>query len=136
MKQEVPTLNSDFRKDIVYGPNVIQKSSGIDLFCKRIKKIIFTTDVAVIANCDADEVLAVYPWTHNTRILEASASVTPIPILARIGGELTKGLRSVTVDRFAEEMGVNGVVLNAPTTYETISIVRRGLVVPICLHCN
>lgn len=131
MKQEVPKLNSHLKKDLVYGPKVIEEASGIELFGKNIKKIIFTTDVAVIANCDADAVLAVYPWTPNTRILEAISSVAPIPILAGIGGGLTKGLRSVTVGRFAEEMGVNGVVLNAPTTYETITVVRKGLDVPI-----
>lgn len=131
MNQEIPKLNSHLRKGIVRGPRVIEKASGIELFGKNIKKIIFTTDVAVIANCDADAILAVYPWTPNTRILEAISSVAPIPILAGIGGGITKGLRSVTVGRFAEEMGVNGVVLNAPTTYETITVVRKGLDVPI-----
>lgn len=131
MNQNIPKLNSNLRKDIVRGPKVIETASGIELFGKNIKKIIFTTDVAVIANCDADAVLAVYPWTPNTRILEAISSVAPIPILAGIGGGITKGLRSVTVGRFAEEMGVNGVILNAPTTYETIGVVRKGLDVPI-----
>lgn len=131
MSKVVPKLDSNLRKDIVRAPKVIEEATGIELFGKNIKKIIFTTDVAVIANCDADAVLAVYPWTPNTRILEAISSVAPIPILAGIGGGLTKGLRSVTVGRFAEEMGVNGVVLNAPTSFETIRVVRRGLDVPI-----
>jgi len=131
MNNEVPKLTSNLKKDVVIAPKIIEQASGIEIFGKNIKKIIFTTDVAVIANCDADAILAVYPWTPNTRILEAINTVATIPVLAGIGGGLTKGLRSVTVGRFAEERGVSGVVLNAPTKYETIKAVRVGLDVPI-----
>jgi putative N-acetylmannosamine-6-phosphate epimerase len=87
--------------------------------------------VALIANCDADAILAVYPWTPNTRILDAISRVANVPILAGVGGGLTKGLRSATVARFAEENGAQAVVLNAPTGLETLKSVRQIVDVPI-----
>ncbi|KRL04144.1 hypothetical protein [Liquorilactobacillus oeni] len=130
-KEKIPNLSSELRADIVETPEIIRRASGINLFGKRIKSIIYTTDVAVIANCNADAVLVVYPWTPNTRILDAVSTVSNIPILAGIGGGLTKGLRSAVVGFFAEESGAQAVVLNAPTTIETIQSVKKAVDVPI-----
>ncbi|WP_010580606.1 hypothetical protein [Liquorilactobacillus vini] len=130
-RKNVPNLTSKLRSDIVTAPTTIRNASGINLFGKRIKSIIYTMDVAVIANCNADAVLAVYPWTPNTKILNAIATVSNVPILAGIGGGLTKGLRSATVGFFAEENGAQAVVLNAPTTLDTINSVKRVVDVPI-----
>ncbi|MCP0885807.1 hydrolase [Ligilactobacillus sp. WILCCON 0076] len=130
-RKEVPILDSALRSDIVKAPTVIKNASGINLYGKRIKSIIYTMDVAVIANCNADAVLAVYPWTPNTKIIDAISTISHVPILAGIGGGLTKGLRSATVGLFAEEHGVQAVVLNAPTTIETIAQVDKFVDVPI-----
>lgn len=96
----VPALNSELRTDIVKAPETIKNATGINLYGKRIKSIIYTMDVAVIANCNADAVLAVYPWTPNTKIIDAIATISHVPILAGIGGGLTKGLRSATIGLF------------------------------------
>ena len=80
-----PNLTSKLRTDIVQAPSAIKAASGITLFGKKIRSIIYTMDVAVIANCDADAILAVYPWTPNTRILQAVATVANVPILANQG---------------------------------------------------
>ncbi|WP_311407515.1 hydrolase [Liquorilactobacillus uvarum] len=130
-KKNVPNLTSKLRSDIVETPSVIRDASGINLFGKRIKSIIYTMDVAVIANCNADAVLAVYPWTPNTKILQAISTVSNVPILAGIGGGLTKGLRSATIGFFAEENGAQAVVLNAPTPLETLVSVGKVVDVPI-----
>ncbi|WP_461213558.1 hydrolase [Lacticaseibacillus sp. GG6-2] len=130
-KQPIPNLTSALRNHGVESPDVIRKASGIRLFGKRIKTIVYSTDVAVIANCDADAILAVYPWTPSTRILDAIGRVANVPILAGVGGGLTKGLRSATVARFAEENGAQAVVLNAPTGIDTLLSVRRMVDIPI-----
>jgi pentose-5-phosphate-3-epimerase len=130
-KPIIPNLTSALRSNIVESPDVIRKASGIRLFGKRIKTIVYSTDVAVIANCNADAILAVYPWTPSTRILDAISKVANVPILAGVGGGLTKGLRAATVARFAEENGGSAVVLNAPTSLETLHSVRRMVDIPI-----
>lgn len=127
----IPNLTSKLRQNIVTSPECIGSASGIKIFGKKIRSIAYTTDVAVIANCDADAILAVYPWTPNTRILDAISRVANVPVLAGIGGGLTKGLRSATIGRFAEEMGASGVVLNAPTKINTILTVRKAVDIPV-----
>ncbi|MDV7757230.1 beta/alpha barrel domain-containing protein [Liquorilactobacillus mali] len=129
--ENIPNLSSKLRADIVETPAIIQQASGLKLFGKKIKSIIYTTDVAVIANCNADAVLVVYPWTPNTRILEAVSTVSNISILAGIGGGLTNGIKSTVVGLFAEENGAQAVVLNAPTPVETIRNVKKAVDVPI-----
>ncbi len=127
----MPELSSELRQSIIEMPKVIREASGISIYGKRIKSIIYTMDVAVIANNDADAVLAVYPWTPNTRILSAISQVAQVPILAGIGGGLTSGNRSSRLGTFAEEHGAYGVVLNGPSDLTTISVVNEAVDVPI-----
>lgn len=127
----IPDLSSELRSDIVESPKVINEASGIRIFGKVIKSIIYTMDVAIIANCNADAVFAVYPWTPNTKILESVSLVSKVPVLAGIGGGLTKGIRSATIGFFAEENGAQGVILNGPATNETIQNVQKAVDVPI-----
>ncbi|WP_353726690.1 hydrolase (plasmid) [Lactiplantibacillus plantarum] len=131
LKKEIPSVTTDLRSDIIELPDVIQNASGIRIFGKVIRSIVYSMDVAVIANCDADAVLAVYPWTPNTKILQAVSTAANIPVLAGIGGGLTRGLRSATVGFFAEESGAAAVVLNGPTNIDTIKEVRRVVDIPI-----
>lgn len=131
LKKEIPNVTTDLRSDIIELPDVIQNASGIRIFGKVIRSIVYSMDVAVIANCDADAVLAVYPWTPNTKILQAVSTAANIPVLAGIGGGLTRGLRSATVGFFAEEAGAAAVVLNGPTSIDTIKEVRRVVDIPI-----
>lgn len=130
-EKAMPELFSELRQSIVHLPKVIRNASGISIYGKRIKSIIYTMDVAVIANNDADAILAVYPWTPNTRILSAISQVAQVPIFAGIGGGLTSGKRSARLGAFAEEHGAYGVVLNGPTDVETIRAVNETVDIPI-----
>lgn len=131
LEKKAPNVTTDLRSDIIEMPQAIRQASGIKFFGKTIKSVIYSMDVAVIANCDADAVLAVYPWTPNTRILQAVSTVANIPVLAGIGGGLTKGLRSANIGFFAEEAGASAVVLNGPVSVSTISEVRKVVDIPI-----
>ena len=46
-------------------PECIQNCTGIRVFGKRIRSLVFTTDVSIIRNCNADAVIAVYPFTPS-----------------------------------------------------------------------
>lgn len=127
----IPELSSELRQSIIKMPKVIREASGISIYGKRIKSIIYTMDVAVIANNDADAILAVYPWTPNTRILSAVSQVSQAPIFAGIGGGLTSGNRSARLGTFAEEQGAYGVVLNGPADIHTIEVVNESVDIPI-----
>lgn len=130
-KKFVPVIESTLRKRIVDVPHEIYDASGIKIFGKRIKSLIFSTDVAIIKNSNADGVIAVYPFTPQLSITQAIIEVSPSPVFAGVGGGLTTGARSIDIALDAELHGAFGVVLNAPTPNELINEMRKRIDIPI-----
>lgn len=106
-------------KDIVRVPEIILEASGIKIFGKLIRSIIFTTDIAIIRNTNANAVIAVYPFTPHPAITKSIIEAADIPVFSGVGG-LTQGARSSYMSMFAEAQGSLGVVLNGPTPLETV----------------
>ena len=132
MKQNyIPEVTSNLRKNYVKVPEATRLCSGIRIFGKRIKSFIFTTDVAIIKNNNADAVMAVYPFTPQSAITQAILAVSDIPVVCGVGGGLTHGIRSANIALHAEFQGAIGVVLNAPTPHETINHVRQHIDIPV-----
>jgi hypothetical protein len=112
-------------------PEVIAAASGIKIFGKLIKSLVFTTDVAIIKNCNANAVIAVYPFTPQPAISHAIIHVSDVPVFCGVGGGITGGKRSINLALDAENQGALGVVLNAPATNATISRMRDRIDIPI-----
>lgn len=112
-------------------PQEIYRCSGISILGKRIKSIVFSTDVSIICNTNADAVIAVYPFTPQPVITRAIMMSAGVPVLCGVGGGLTGGNRSVVLAIEAEQQGALGVVLNAPTPNETIEKIAGYLDIPI-----
>lgn len=130
-RKYVPQITSPLRDSLITMPNVIRNASGISLYGKRIKSVVYSLDVALLANTDADAILCVYPFTPNTQILKAVATVATVPIFAGIGGGLTQGERCARLGMLAEENHAKAVVLNGPADLETVSVVNTFVDVPI-----
>jgi len=131
-KQITPEITTHLRKNIVTVPEVIRKNtSGITIFGKTIHSLLFSTDIAIIKNTNADAIIAVYPFTPHPAITQAIMSVADIPVFCGVGGGLTNGLRSVNIALHAEFQGAIAVVLNAPTPESTIIQVRDTVDIPI-----
>jgi len=130
---KIPEINGVFRANYIKVPEVIRKVSGIRILGKKLKSFIFTTDVAIIKNTDADAVIAVYPFTPMPTITQALMSVSDIPVICGVGGGLTHGIRSANVALHAEFQGALGVVLNGPTTHETITHVKENIDIPVII---
>ena len=133
VKKKAPKITTDLRRDYIELPEIIRKVSGIVINGKRIRSLIFTTDIAIIMNNDADAVIAVYPFTPHPAIINGITTVTSIPVVAGVGGGLTHGHRSSNIALFAEANGCIGVVLNSPTPLSTIKEVNETVDVPIIL---
>lgn len=129
--QKAPKVMSDLRQDIVKVPKAIWECSGIKIYGRLIRAVIFTTDVAIIANTNADAVLAVYPFTPSPAIAKSIMSVATIPVLAGVGGGLTTGTRSANMSLFSESEGALAVVTNGPTNVETITKMNEMIDIPI-----
>ena len=131
-RQITPEITSHLRKNIVAVPELIKKNtSGISIFGKTIHSLLFSTDIAIIKNTNADAIIAVYPFTPHPAITQAIMSVADIPVFCGVGGGLTNGLRSVNIALHAEFQGAIAVVLNAPTPDETIAQVRETVDIPV-----
>lgn len=129
-----PEITTQLRKNIVRVPECIRKhASGITIFGKTIYSLIFSTDIAIIKNTNADAVIAVYPFTPHPAITQAIMTVADIPVLCGVGGGLTNGLRSVNIALHAEFQGAIAVVLNAPTPEETIRQVSSTIDIPVVI---
>lgn len=125
---EIKGYLRDFRIDV---PHVIYECRGLKIFGRRIKSIVFSTDVSIIRNCNADAVIAVYPFTPQPVITQAVMMVADCPVFVGVGGGLTKGERVINLARHAEYQGATGVVLNAPTSNDTIREVANTVDLPI-----
>lgn len=127
----IPEVKSQLRSRIIEVPPVIYKASGIKILGTRIKSLLFSTDVAIIKNTNANSIIAVYPFTPQLSITQAILEVAPVPVFVGVGGGLTTGKRSVDIALQAELMGAYGVVVNAPTANDVILKMKERIDIPI-----
>ncbi|AEB30309.1 hypothetical protein CAR_c16510 [Carnobacterium sp. 17-4] len=130
-KKGSPSITTDLRKHYVSVPEIIDTASGIIINGKRFRSLIFTTDIAIIMNNDADAVIAVYPFSPHPAIIQGITNVASMPVLAGVGGGITNGHRSANIALFAEAHGCIGVVLNSPTPTETYQEIDQVVDIPI-----
>ena len=129
-KKQVPLVESRLRHNILEMPKEIRKASGIVIYGRRIKSLVFTTDLAIIKNCDADAVFAVYPFTPQQSISDAIIKASYIPVFCGVGGGTTQGIRTISLAKDAESQGAMGVVLNAPVSDMNLLAVARAVDIP------
>lgn len=127
----MPAYSGTLRSHMIQIPECVRKCSGILIFGKRIKSIVFTTDVAIIRNINADAVIAVYPFTPQPIITHALMLAADMPVFCGVGGGTTMGSRVVYLASDAEFQGAIGIVVNAPTPNETIRMIRKVIDLPI-----
>ena len=130
-KRELPRVEGKLRSKYLELPKEIYKAKGLVVMGRRIKSVIFTTDIAIIRSCNADAVLAVYPFTPQQIISQSIINVAPMPVFVGVGGGITNGVRSAIIAKDAEGDGAWGVVINAPVTNDNIRIIRQAIDIPI-----
>ena len=131
MKKYVPTYEGTLRKHALTVPHCISKCSGIRVFGRRIKSLVFSTDVAIIKNINADAVIAVYPFTPQAGITQAIIGVSDVPVFVGVGGGLTKGQGWSHIGAFAEHQGAFGVVCNTFIDDDTIRAIKATVEIPV-----
>ena len=126
-----PEYNGNLRKNIIRVPEAISKATGIRVFGRLIKSFIFTTDVAIIRNCNADAVIAIYPFTPQPIITHSIITASDLPVFSGVGGGTTRGTRVIGLAIDAEQQGAMGVVVNSPTENLVIKAMKKTIEVPI-----
>lgn len=130
-RKKIPEYTGALRNRMIQVPRCISEASGIRIFGRRIKSLVFSTDVSIIKNINADAVVAVYPFTPQPVITHAVLSVAEMPVFAGVGGGLTSGDRVVRLATDAEDHGAVGVVVNAPMKNEIIRKLGEVVDIPI-----
>lgn len=127
----VPEIKGTLRSHMIELPGIIREASGIRIFGKRLKSFLFSTDVAIIKNTNADAVIAVYPFTPQPVITQSIILAADVPVFCGIGGGTTTGKRVVNLALDAEFKGAMGVVVNSPTKSDIIKEIREKIDIPI-----
>lgn len=132
-KRVAPVITTNLRGHMIEVPEVIRKASGIVILGKRIKSLIFSTDVAVIKNNNADAVMSVYPFTPQPIITQSLINASDVPVFCGVGGGTTTGRRVINLALDAEFKGAMAVVLNSPTKNDILQGVRETIDIPIVI---
>ena len=129
--KNIPVIKGTLRNHLIEAPAAIREASGIRIFGKRLKSFVFTTDVAIIRNTNADAIIAVYPFTPQPLITAALVISADVPVFCGVGGGITTGKRVLNLALDAEFKGAMGVVVNNPTSNEIISQLKDTIDIPI-----
>ena len=125
VQKNVPSYSGTLRNHQIEVPACIAQCSGIRIFGRRIKSLVFSTDVAIIKNVNADAI------TPQPSIAQAIINVSDVPVFVGVGGGTTNGPRSVRLAAYAEHQGAFGVVVNAPLADETIHQIKGIVDIPV-----
>ncbi len=128
-----PVFTSRFRTKIVTVPDVIDNCSGIRIFGQLLKSFLFSTDVAIIRNTNADAIIAVYPFTPQPLISHALIGASDKPVFCGVGGGITSGERCIELALDAEFQGALGVILNKPAPNDIIKKMKQKIDIPIVI---
>ncbi len=131
--KKIPSYSSRLRNNIVSVPEIIDSCSGIRIFGQVLKSFLFSTDVAIIRNTNANAIIAVYPFTPQPVISHALILAADKPIFCGVGGGITTGDRSMKLAVDAEFQGALGVVLNKPATNEMIHRLKEKIDIPVVI---
>ncbi len=131
MQKSIPSYHGTLRSHSLSVPECVYQCSGMLIFGRRIKSLVFSTDVCIIKNINADAVIAVYPFTPQPVISQAIISVSDVPVFVGIGGGLTGGDRAVRLAEVAENQGAYAVVVNAPIDPEIITRIKSKIELPV-----
>ncbi|MEG1633178.1 MAG: hydrolase [Oscillospiraceae bacterium] len=130
-EKNIPRINSKLRHHVLEVPPEARAVSGIVINGRRIKTLVFTTDIAIIRNCNADAVLAVYPFTPQQSISDSVLRYSSLPVFCGVGGGTTQGLRTTQLAWDAESQGAMGVVVNAPMGNQDIEYICKVIDIPL-----
>ena len=124
-------IEGRLRKAPLRVPAGYEQCTGFTLFGRRIRSLLYSTDVAVIRNSNADAIFAVYPFTAQPAITQALLTVAEAPLFVGVGGGTTTGRRAAELAAVSEMQGAAGVVLNSPATPDMVAQVVSTVDIPV-----
>lgn len=133
MSKTSPSYTGKLRNKHIKVPEAIQACTGIKVFGQLLKSFVFSTDVAIIRNINANAIIAVYPFTPQPVISHAIILAADKPVFCGVGGGTTSGERCISLAVDAEHQGALGVVLNRPATNELVTRIKERIDIPVVI---
>lgn len=127
----VKEYESRLRYFMIEVPTVISEVPGIKVFGKTIKSLLFSTDVALIRNTDADAVMAVYPFTTQPVINRSIIEASDIPVFCGLGGAYMGDGRMDQLAIDAEVCGAFGLIFDAQVENAALARIKKLVDIPI-----
>ncbi len=118
-------------KPLIVPYPITQLCNGISINGKTIKSILFSTDMAIIENSDADAVLAVYPFAPSLSIIKNLIDFSGKPVICGVGGGVTQGKISLNIAIAAEQAGAFALIVNQPFKNRYIEQIKRTVQIPV-----
>lgn len=113
-------------------PQIInQYCEGLSMNGSKLKSFLFSTDMALIENNDADAVLAVYPFPPSPKIMKTLIDFSEKPVICGVGGGTTKGKKSLEMAMYAQDAGAAGIIVNIPFENRDLERIRKRISIPI-----
>ncbi|MFH6960900.1 hypothetical protein ACHRV1_26195 [Flavobacterium aquidurense] len=113
-------------------PEIIGNNcEGLIVGEQKIKSFLFSTDMAIIENNDADAILAVYPFAPSPKIIRSLIDFCSKPVICGVGGGTTRGKKSLEMALYAEEMGAAGIIVNIPFQNNDLEKIRKRISIPV-----
>ncbi len=122
---------SKLRYLIISVPEVINEAPGIKIFGHTLKSFLFTTDIALIRNTDADAIMAVYPFTPQPSINQAIMTTADVPVMCSVGGGEIEDERVVHLALETEFRGGVGAVLSPAVDNDVIAKIKKRVDIPV-----
>lgn len=111
--------------------HITQNCKGLELQKNKIKTILYSTDLALIENNDADALLAVYPFPPSIQIIKTLIEFSNRPVICGIGGGMTQGEHAIEIAIQAQKYGAAAVIVNQPFKNEDIAKLKQQVSIPI-----
>ena len=112
-------------------PPLIYQVEGIRVFGRTLRSFLFSTDIALIRNTDADAILAMYPFATQPVIHRALLQAANAPVFVGVGGVNMSGDNLLRAAEDAENAGAAGIVLGPQVSNPMLSRLKKSLDVPL-----
>ncbi|MBD5559800.1 MAG: hydrolase [Clostridia bacterium] len=122
---------NSLRTFLVEMPPLIYQVEGIRVFGRTLRSFLFSTDIALLRNTNADAVMAMYPFSTQPLIHRSLLQAADLPIFVGVGSVGMSDEKVVSCALDAEAAGATGIVVGPQVSAEMITRLKQHIDLPL-----
>lgn len=122
---------NSLRTFLVEMPPLIYQVEGIRVFGRTLRSFLFSTDIALLRNTNADAVFVMYPFATQPVIHRSLLQSSDLPIFVGAGSVGMSDSKMISHALDAEAAGATGIVVGPQVSPETITRLKQQLDIPL-----